>query len=135
MGWLLAFSFPFQIRPVLLCLAGAKVGKKVYIGHLCIIDDTFIELLTIEDNVSISSGCIITCHDSSTFDGTVGNVTIKRGAYLGIGAIILPGITIGENSVVGAGAVVTKDVPPNTIVVGIPARAIERHGTPRFVRK
>lgn len=55
-----------------------------------------------------------------------GNITIKDGAWLGAGCIILPGITIGENSVVGAGAVVTKDVPDNVVVVGNPARILKK---------
>jgi acetyltransferase-like isoleucine patch superfamily enzyme len=135
MGWLVTFAFPFQLRSILLRLAGARIGRKVYIGHLCVFDDTFIELITIEDNVAISSGSIIVCHDSSTKEGTVGDVIIKKGAYLGVGARILPGITIGENSIVGAGAVVTKDVAPDSVVVGIPARPIERSTAPKFARE
>lgn len=52
------------------------------------------------------------------------NITIKRGAWLGANVILLSGVTIGENSVVGAGSVVTKDVPPRCIVGGNPARII-----------
>ena len=51
-------------------------------------------------------------------------VIIKKNAYIGAGAIILPGVTIGESSIVAAGAVVTKDVPPRTIVTGIPAKVV-----------
>jgi acetyltransferase-like isoleucine patch superfamily enzyme len=50
--------------------------------------------------------------------------TVKKGASIGGGAVILCGITIGEKAMIGAGAVVTKDVPPNTVVVGNPARPI-----------
>ena len=49
-------------------------------------------------------------------------VTIKDGVWIGAGAIILPGVTIGENSVIGAGSVVTKDIPPNVVAVGCPCR-------------
>ena len=52
-------------------------------------------------------------------------VVIKRNAWIGIGAIICPGVTIGENAVIGAGAVVTKDVPDNAIVGGNPAKVIK----------
>jgi acetyltransferase-like isoleucine patch superfamily enzyme len=52
-------------------------------------------------------------------------IVIKRNAWIGAAATILPGVTIGENSVVAAGAVVTKDVPPNTIVGGVPAKVIK----------
>lgn len=51
-------------------------------------------------------------------------VTIKDGVWIGAGAIILPGVTIGENSVIGAGSVVTKDIPPNVVAVGCPCRVL-----------
>lgn len=53
-------------------------------------------------------------------------IVIKRKAWLGAGVTVLPGVTIGDNSIVGAGSVVTKDVPPNTIVAGVPAKVIRR---------
>ncbi|MCW7079146.1 MAG: hypothetical protein OCU16_06440 [Candidatus Methanospirare jalkutatii] len=56
----------------------------------------------------------------------VGKVRIKHDAWIGTGAIILPNVTIGEFSIIGAGAVVTKDVPPYTVVAGIPARIIKK---------
>jgi acetyltransferase-like isoleucine patch superfamily enzyme len=52
-------------------------------------------------------------------------IIIKQNAWVGAGATILPGVTIGENAVVAAGAVVSKDVPANTVVGGIPARVIK----------
>ncbi len=51
---------------------------------------------------------------------------MKRGAYVGVGAILLPGVTVGECAVVGAGAVVTEDVPPYTIVAGSPAKVVRK---------
>lgn len=56
------------------------------------------------------------------------DVKICNNVWIGAGAIIMPGITVGENSVVGAGSVVTKDVPPNTVVVGNPARVLREIG-------
>jgi acetyltransferase-like isoleucine patch superfamily enzyme len=55
----------------------------------------------------------------------LGSILIKKNAWIGAGATILPGVTIGENSIVAAGAVVTKDVPDNCIVGGIPAKFIK----------
>ncbi|MCC0638407.1 hypothetical protein [Clostridioides sp. ES-S-0001-02] len=52
-------------------------------------------------------------------------IVIKRNAWLSVGAMIMPGITVSENTVVSAGAVVTNDVPPNTVVAGIPAKIIK----------
>ncbi|MCH5330753.1 MAG: galactoside O-acetyltransferase, partial [Alistipes sp.] len=53
-------------------------------------------------------------------------VLLKRGCWIGAGSTILPGVTVGENAVVGAGSVVTKDVEDNTVVAGNPARLIKR---------
>lgn len=90
--------------------------------------------VTIEDNVTLSPGCMLL--DSGLDVGSLcGNgvkrhiksfILIKRGAWIGAGAIVLPGITIGEYSVVGAGSVVTKDVEPYTVVAGNPTRVIKR---------
>ena len=55
------------------------------------------------------------------------DVRIKRNAHIGIGAIIMPGVTIGEGSIIGAGAVVTKDIPDFSIAVGVPARVIKTY--------
>lgn len=52
-------------------------------------------------------------------------IVIKRNAWIGAGATILPGVIVGENSVVAAGAVVSRDVPPNTVVAGIPAKVVK----------
>jgi acetyltransferase-like isoleucine patch superfamily enzyme len=103
---------------------GVKIGKNVFLGKYCIIDDNYSELISIEDNVVISFGVTIITHDHSK--DIVAPVTIKKGAFLGSRSVILPGVTIGEKSIVGAGAVVTKDVPVNSTVVGSSAQVIKR---------
>ncbi|GGG33574.1 DapH/DapD/GlmU-related protein [Hymenobacter glacieicola] len=52
-------------------------------------------------------------------------IILKRGAWIGANVTVMPGVTIGENAIVGAGAVVTKDVPANSIVAGVPARVVQ----------
>lgn len=83
--------------------------------------------------VEIQEGCQLGSHCSiysiNTIDGTKGKVTIKKGARVGTHSTIFPGVTIGENALVGAYSLVKNDVPDNAIVMGIPARRKEGDGT------
>ena len=123
-GLLMQIVFNNKLRVSLCKSMGVSIGKNVFLGKYCIIDDNYSELISIEDNVVISFGVTIITHDHSM--DIVAPVTIKKEAFLGSRSVILPGVTIGEKSIVGAGAVVTKDVPDNTTVVGSPARVIKR---------
>lgn len=100
------------------------VGRNVFIGVNCILDIT--KGIFIGDDAQIAPGVMIFSHDSSKNreNPVEREVIIKNGAYIGAGAMILLGVTIGENAIVGAGAVVTKDVEANTVVGGVPAKAI-----------
>jgi UDP-2-acetamido-3-amino-2,3-dideoxy-glucuronate N-acetyltransferase len=103
------------------------IGAKVKIGNNCKIQSfAFIpDGVTIEDNVFIGPHVCFTNDKKPPSGGKEWQpILVKRGASIGAGAIILPGITIGENVMVGAGAVVTKDVPDNITVVGNPARPL-----------
>ena len=105
------------------------LGKNVFINHGC----TFLDLggITIEDEVQIGPkvNLITENHpldpsDRKSLD--LGSIFVRRNAWLGAACTILPSVTIGENSVVAAGAVVTKNVPDNTVVAGIPAKVVRR---------
>ncbi|HEY4326650.1 MAG TPA: DapH/DapD/GlmU-related protein [Mucilaginibacter sp.] len=105
-----------------------NIGKHVFINHAC----SFLDIggITLEDNVLIGPkvNLITENHplDPATRRGLICKpILIKRNAWIGAAATILPGVTIGENAVVAAGAVVSKDVPDNTIVGGIPAKFIK----------
>jgi acetyltransferase-like isoleucine patch superfamily enzyme len=104
------------------------IGKNVFINHAC----SFLDLggITIEDDVLIGPkvNLITENHpvDPSQRKSLVLNpILIKRNAWIGAGVTILPGVTVGENSIIAAGAVVTKNVADNTIVGGIPAKVIK----------
>jgi acetyltransferase-like isoleucine patch superfamily enzyme len=119
--------------------AFVEVQKKAKIGQRCKISShTFIcEGVTIEDNVFIGHG-VTFINDSypraanpdgalqSEADWKVETTLVKKGASIGSGSTILSKVTIGENAIVGAGSVVTKDVPANAIVAGNPARFLRR---------
>lgn len=105
-----------------------KIGKNVFINFDCV----FLDLggITIEDNVLIApkvslltEGHPISIEDRHSLIPKP--IHIKRNAWIGANATILQGVTIGENAIVAAGAVVAKDVPDNTIVGGIPAKILK----------
>jgi acetyltransferase-like isoleucine patch superfamily enzyme len=104
-----------------------KLGKNIFINHAC----SFLDLggITIEDDVQIGPRVNIVT-ENHPVDPTkrkyleLKPVVIKRNAWIGAGATILPGVTVGENSIVAAGAVVNKDVPTNCIFGGVPAKHI-----------
>jgi len=105
-----------------------SLGKNVFINHAC----SFLDLggITIEDDVMIGPRVNLTS-ENHPLDPTdrktviLQAIVIKRNAWIGAGATILPGVTIGENAIVAAGAVVNKDVPANTIVAGVPAKVLK----------
>jgi acetyltransferase-like isoleucine patch superfamily enzyme len=105
-----------------------KIGKNVFINFDCV----FLDLggITIEDNVLIAPKVSLLSEGHSLEPENrhallPKAIHIKRNAWIGAGATILQGVTIGENSVVAAGSVVSKDVPDNVIVGGIPAKIIK----------
>ncbi|AKB71761.1 Chloramphenicol acetyltransferase [Methanosarcina mazei C16] len=130
----LAPSMPInQLRVKLYRAASYIIGDDVYIGEKLTIVDKLSDQknITIGSRVAISPGVILISSSEPNFSKikqyvkTVhGTIQIKDDAWIGAGAIILPNITIGEGAVVGAGAVVTKDVDPYTIVAGVPAKKI-----------
>src|SRR5918993_1432410 len=115
---------PFQINYG----RNTKIGKNVFINFDC----TFLDLggITIDDQVMLapkvsllSEGHPVAPNDRQTL--TPGKIHIKKNAWIGAHAPILQGVTVGENAIVAAGAVVSKDVPANTVVGGIPAKHIK----------
>lgn len=84
--------------------------------------------VTIEDDVLVAANVQLISNNHDLYDHqilTCKPVVLKRNCWIGAGATILPGVTVGENAVVGAGSVVTRDVEANTVVVGNPARVVK----------
>jgi len=112
-----SFRYPQNIR----------LGSHIAIGENTILRGqggiTIEDFALIADNVTI----VTSTHEIDTLhmvDSSRQSVTIKANVWIGAGAIILPGVTIGENTVIAAGAVVTKDVPENSVAAGIPAKVM-----------
>lgn len=105
-----------------------RIGKNVFVNHGC----SFLDLggITIEDDVLIGPQVKLVTENHPVDPANrksldLKSIVVKKNAWIGAGTVILPGVTIGENSIVAAGAVVTQDVPSNTIVGGVPAKHIK----------
>jgi acetyltransferase-like isoleucine patch superfamily enzyme len=127
----------FRAGAYAFCCSKISLGDRVIIRPGCVLFAYPSEDgagITIEDDVMLGSGVHIYVADHKFNDTTVAiigqghsrsePVLIERGAWIGAGVIILPGVTIGRNAVVGAGSVVTKDVPGCAVAVGNPARVV-----------
>ncbi len=119
------------------CYKQLEVGDDCYFGRELFLD--LQDKIVIEDHVTVSHRVMILTHtDAGTsplkdeFIATdQAPVIIRRGAYIGANVTVLQGVEIGESSVVGAGAVVTRSVPPASVAVGVPARIIKSLGESR----
>lgn len=121
----------YRIRCRCLRMAGYKIGQDVYIGSDFIIIDELEDkgMVTIGDRVAIAERVTLVVASNPNFSrirpyvpDLHGEVVIGDDAWLGTGCIVFPNVRIGTGAVVGAGAVVTRDVPDYTIVAGVPAR-------------
>ena len=138
----LASNYPdHEIRKLFLTLTGVKLGKDVHLNsNVVVIDDQYVTnvSITIGERVAISPGVIIVSASAPNNSLLQNNEYVKKNliktqdviieddVWIGAGAIILPGVRIGKMSIVGAGAVVTKDVPEKTVVAGVPADIIKQ---------
>lgn len=112
---------------------GLRIGKKCFVGDEVLLD--LHDSIIMEDNVTLAARVIVLTHMNigyndhplqKFFPPKSSPVNFKNGSVIGAGAIILPGLTIGTNSFVGAGSVVTKDVPNNCLFAGNPAKFIRK---------
>ena len=106
---------------------GTKIGKNVTMYGVTI-DGLYPEMIEIGDNCVITGGVKLLAHDAApTIFGApmkTAHVKIHNNVFIGMDAVVMPGIEVGPNSVIGANAVVTHDIPPNTVAAGVPAKVI-----------
>ena len=132
---LLRFAWFFPYRKVRVWFhkkRGVHIGKNVEIGYFCIIGNVHPEMITIEDNAVITARTNILEHDNALYytgrgDVVSAPVVVKKGAFIGIGSTIMPGVTIGERSIVACHSFVTQDVPSCTLVGGCPAKILKEY--------
>ena len=104
----------------------AKGAKGIFIAREVLIDNDFPELVTIDEGAVITWRVILICHNMlKENESYLGRIHIKRKAVIGSGSIIMPGVSIGEYSIVYPGSVVVEDVPDHALVSGNPAQIIK----------
>lgn len=125
------YPMPMNKRRKLLSWGGVKLrGQKIYVGENVIFDRVYPENIIIGDRVRITANCVILTHyyDTSTpgCNFNIGKVEIEEDVFIGINVIICNSCIIGRGAVVGAGSIVTKDIPPFEVWAGNPARFIRK---------
>ena len=136
-SWLLSPLEPRKLRPWVLRKIGCTVGKNVFIGDSVKVDAGHADMIIIDDYAHITGGCRLLCHQRDLQNYRVGDnaascgykygkIHIGRGCMIGMETMIMPGVTIGEGAIVGAGSLVTKDIPAWTIATGRPAKVVKQ---------
>lgn len=138
MDWAILEPFnPRKLRPVFMRMMGCKVGKECFIGDYVRIDPGHADMITLEDHVSIAAGVRLLCHQRDFSNYYVGDdymdlgyivkpIVLKKGCLIGMESFVMPGVTIGEGAIVGAGSLVTKDIPAWTVATGRPAKVVKQ---------
>lgn len=125
------FSPASQLRAAFHRARGVRIGRNAEIGYFVMIDNLYPDMVTIEEDATVAARTTILAHDEAAAYArgdreVVRPVRIGRSSFVGVHCVILPGVSIGERAIVGAGSVVTRDVPPAVTVAGTPARLISR---------
>lgn len=136
-SWLLSPFLPRRVRPWVLKKVGCHVGKGCFIGDNVRIDTGHSYMITLEDSVSVAGGTRLLCHQRDFQEYFVGSdymklgyiikpIVLKKGCLVGMESFVMPGVTIGEGAIVGAGSLVTKDIPAWTVATGRPAKVVKQ---------
>jgi acetyltransferase-like isoleucine patch superfamily enzyme len=136
-SWLLSPIGPRKLRPWVLKKIGCHVGKDVFVGDSVKVDSGHADLIFIDDHAHIAGGTRLLCHQRDLSDYHVGedyaklgyglkHIHLCKGCLVGMESFVMPGVTIGEGAIVGAGSLVTKDIPAWTIATGRPARVVKQ---------
>ena len=127
---------PRKLRPILIRKMGCHVGKNTFFGDYVRIDTSYADMIYIGDYTHITSGCRLLCHqrdltgycvgdNAADLGYKTGEIHIGKGVMVGLETIIMPGVTIGDGAIIGAGSIVTRDIPAWTIATGRPAKVVK----------
>lgn len=136
-SWLLSPILPRRVRPWVLKKIGCKVGKNIFVGGGVKIDAGHADLIQIDDHAHIAGGVRLLCHQRDLSNYCVGDdyaklgyrlegIHLCKGSLVGMETMVMPGVTVGEGAIVGAGSFVTKDVPAWTVAIGRPAKVVRQ---------
>ena len=136
-NWVILNRISMNLRPFLWKLTGVNIKGNVNIAYDVYYDVTNAKYITIEDGVWIPPCVKLLCHKRNLSEYYVGDdinqmpydfgeIVLKKGCHVGLGTTVLPGVTIGEGAIIGAGSLVTKDIPAWTIAAGVPAKVIKQ---------
>ena len=137
LDWAILEPFePRKLRPFLIRRMGCHVGKNTFFGDYVRMDTSYADMIYIGDYAHVTSGCRLLCHqrnlkgycigdNAASLGYRTGEIHIGKGVMVGMETIIMPGVTIGDGAIIGAGSIVTKDIPAWTIATGRPARVVK----------
>lgn len=128
---------PRKLRPILIRKMGCHVGKNTFFGDYVRMDTSYADMIYIGDYTHITSGCRLLCHqrdltgycvgdNAASLGYRTGEIHIGKGVMVGMETLIMPGVTIGDGAIIGAGSIVTRDIPAWTIATGRPARVVKQ---------
>ena len=135
-SWILSPMLPRKIRPWVLRTIGCTVGKDIFVGSQVWIDAGHTDMIILDDHSHLDARCVVLCHkrqldnyyigdDYAKLPYKTGVVHLCKGCSVGTDTILMPGVTIGEGAIVGAGSIVTKSIPAWTIAIGRPAKVVK----------
>ena len=127
---------PRKLRPILIRKMGCHVGNNTFFGDYVRMDTSYANMIYIGDYTHITSGCRLLCHqrdltgycvgdNAADLGYKTGEIHIGKGVMVGMETIIMPGVTIGDGAIIGAGSIVTRDIPAWTIATGRPAKVVK----------
>ena len=128
---------PRKLRPILIRKMGCHIGKNTFFGDYVRMDTSYADMIYIGDYTHVTSGCRLLCHqrdltgycvgdNAASLGYKTGEIHIGKGVMVGMETIIMPGVTIGDGAIIGAGSIVTRDIPAWTIATGRPARVVKQ---------